>query len=421
MPLLVVSLGTALGAGGMAMLNPFGERGPQSPPSLTGHGSPRRPLDAQRVYDRLAPSVLDITAVLRYDNETAEGTGFVFDGAHDLVLTNNHVIKDSTSVTATPVTTGKTYRARVVGTDAAADIAVLRVEGPPRLTAAPMADSGAARLGDPVLVIGNQAGQGGPPAIAPGIINSLHRAIAAADGNAGFTERLRDMLQTSAKIEPGDSGGPLADSEGRVVGMDTAAGTGAGTAGFAIPVNLAVAVARRIAASRRGPGIVLGTGAFLGVLVVAGAQASPVRSQPQPSLTDRAGSGRHLLLSSVAGGPGRGPRKAVAVPGRGAGGTAADGRSCLDTESEAALPDRVAPIRYGALVEGVLCGTPAADSGLAAGDVITRAAGRPVPSPAALISIVAGCGPGTHLPLTWTDLRGSTRTELLRVAAAPAP
>lgn len=85
------------------------------------------------------------------------------------------------------------------------------------------------------------------------------------------------------------------------------------------------------------------------------------------------------------------------------------------------MPDRIAPIRSGALVEGVLCGTPAATSGLAAGDMIVRAAGRAVPSPGALVSVVAGCEPGAELPVTWVDPGGSTRTALIRVAAAPAP
>jgi S1-C subfamily serine protease len=326
-PLLGALLGVALGAAGMALLDPFGSPGPLSLPALTGHGSPGQPLNAQHVYNRLASSIIDITAVLRYDNQTAMGTGFVFDGPADLVLTNNHVVKDATSVTATQAATGKTYHVRVVGTDSPADIAVLQLDGPPGLTAAPIGDSGHIQLGDQVLVIGNQAGQGGPPTIAPGIINSLDRTIEAA-GSGGFTETLHDMLQTSAQIEAGDSGGPLANAAGQVVGVDTAASTGAGTAGFAIPVNTALAVARQIAAGRPGPGISFGT---------------------------------------------------------------------------------------------VLCGTPAATSGLTAGDVIVRAAGRTVPSPGALGSIVAGCEPSTELLVSWVDLGGSTRDTLIRVASAPAP
>ncbi|MBO0806412.1 MAG: trypsin-like peptidase domain-containing protein [Nocardiopsaceae bacterium] len=373
--------GIAVGAAGMALLHAFGAAWP----TLVAGGMPRQSLNAQRVYDRLAPSVLDITANLRYDDETAEGTGFVFDSPRDLVLTNNHVVKDATSVTATLVATGKTYRARVVGTDTTADIAVLQLDHPPRLAAAPMASSGA-KLGEDVLVIGNQGGQGGPPTIAPGIINSLDRTIEATDGSVGFTETLRGMLQTSARIEPGDSGGPLADSGGQVVGVDTATTTGAGAAGFAIPIGTALAAARQIAAGRPGPGITLGARAFLGVLMATGAPAGP-QAQPQSSLTDR------------------GAWDAPAP--------------CLATESEAAAPEHLAPIRYGALVEGVLCGTPAAASGLTAGDMIIRAAGRSVPSPGALRSIVAGCGPGTELPVTWVGLDGAVRTALIRLTAGP--
>ncbi|MBO0819553.1 MAG: serine protease [Nocardiopsaceae bacterium] len=409
-PLLVVLAGAVIGAVGTAVVGSFGWR--MSPSALAGHGTP---LNAQRVYDRIAPSVLDITAVLRYDDETAEGTGFVMDSRRALVLTNNHVIRHATSITATIVATGKTYTARLVGADTAADIAVLRLDGRPRLPAAPAGDSSSTRLGDQVLVIGNQAGQGGAPTIAPGIINSLDRTIVATNGDAGFSETLRGMLQTSAQVEPGDSGGPLANADGQVIGVDTAAATGATTAGFAIPVDSALAAARRIASGRPGPGIALGTGAFLGILVSTG-QITP-QSQPQSSLTNHG-----VSLTPQGGDPIRafaGPKRARGLPGRGAG--TGDEGSCLGIESEAAVPDRVAPVRSGVLVEGVLCNTPAETTGLAPGDMIVAAAGRRVASPGALASIVAGCQPGTTLPVTWVDVNGATRTALVRAAAAPAP
>lgn len=405
---VLVAASAALGAGGMVLLNPFSSPGPLSVPALTGHGSAGAPLSAQRVYDRILPSVFDVTAALRYDDETAEGTAFVFDASRGLILTNNHVIKDATSVTATRASTGKSYAVRVVGTDPGADIAVLQVRKPPRLKRAPIGDSRTAQLGDRVLVIGNQAGQGGPPTVAPGIINSLGRTIEASDGGVGFTETLRHMLQTSAQIEPGDSGGPLADSGGRVIGVDTAASTGAGTAGFAIPVGSALSVARRIAAGRPGPGITLGESAFLGVVTVAGRDGTTSGARPMAKID-----------------PPGAPRKAVAVPGRRLG---APGRgagpaeaSCLPSASEAVMPGRVAPVRYGAMVEGVLCGSPAAGSGLVPGDAIIRAAGRAVRSSAGLSALIAGCEPGTELPVTWVELDGSTHSALIRVAVAPAP
>lgn len=85
------------------------------------------------------------------------------------------------------------------------------------------------------------------------------------------------------------------------------------------------------------------------------------------------------------------------------------------------MPGRVAPIRYGAMVEGVLCGSPAAGSGLVPGDAIVSAAGRPVRSPGELAAVIAGCAPGTNLPVTWVDLEGSVHSALIRVATAPAP
>jgi S1-C subfamily serine protease len=371
----------------MFFLHPLRGPRPAPAPALTGHGSTRDGLDDQAVYNRLLPSVVDVTAVLRYDDETAEGTGFVFDGPGGLVLTNNHVIRDATSVTASFPSTGKIYRVRIVGTDTAADIAVLQLLHAPRIPAAPIGNSALVQLGDPVLAIGNQAGQGGPPTIAPGIINSLGRTIEADDGTSGFTETLRGLLQTSAQIEPGDSGGPLADAAGEVIGMDTAASTGSSAAGFAIPVSTAIPVGRQIAGGRPGPGITLGTGGFLGVLVVPrGSQGVP--AEPEASLTARSAS----------------PKS-----------------GCDTTAAGASMPERVAPARSGALVEGVLCGAPAAASGLTAGDVIIRVAGQNVTSPTSLAASVTGCEPGMELPVTWVTVTGITRTALIRVGAAPAP
>jgi S1-C subfamily serine protease len=385
-PLLVVLLGVALGAGGVLLLRPFGVLSVVPASSLTGR-SAARPMNTKAIYDRLEPSIVDVTATLRYDDETASGTGFVVDGRAGLVLTNNHVIRDATSVTATLTSTGKKYPASVVGVDVAADIAVLQLQGAAGLTAAPLGESASVTVGTPVLAIGNQAGQGGSPTIAPGVIDSLNRTILANDGSSGFTETLRGMLQTSARIEPGDSGGPLVNAAGVVVGVDTAAGTGTAAVGYAIPISGAMAVARQIATRRPAPGIVIGTGGFLGVVIPATARHAP-RLQEQ---------GDHS----------HGAAGSAALPG------------CLDTEAQASLPPAIAPARAGALVEGVLCGTGAAAAGIAAGDVITAAAGRPVSSPDALTAIMRPCRPGTMVQVTWVTADGATRTALVLVDVAP--
>lgn len=387
-PLVVALLGIALGAGGLVLLRSLGASSAPRP-SLTGN-SAARSLNTQAIYNRLDPSVVDVTSTLRFDDETASGTGFVINAKADLVLTNNHVIRDATSVAARLTSTGQTYPARIIGADVGADIAVLQLQGASGLIAAPIGDSAAVTLGTPVMAIGNQAGQGGSPAIAPGIISGIDRTILANDGTADFTETLHDMLQTSARIEPGDSGGPLADAAGAVVGMDTAAGTGPSTAGYAIPIDGAMAVARQIEAGRAAPGITFGIGGFLGVMVVSTTSQSP-RAQ---ALEERGlASARDSGAESV---------------------------GCLDTESGTGLPRAVAPARSGALVDGVLCGTGAAAAGISAGDVITAAAGRLVSSPDALTAVLSGCRPGTRIPVTWVSIAGTTRTSVIPLQAAPA-
>jgi S1-C subfamily serine protease len=248
-PLLVAVLGAALCLGGIALLRPFG---PGSPSQLAATAARRdaqaiaRPLSDAAIRARIEPSVVDVTATLTYDNETASGTGFVIDARTGLIITNNHVIRDATSVNVAVPATGQAYPAGIVGVDVAADIAVLQIRPTAGLRAAPLGDSATVTVGSPVMSFGNQAGAGGSPAVAPGVITGTGRTIQADDGAAGFSETLHGMLATTARIEPGDSGGPLAGSAGTVIGVDTAAGTeGAGT-GYAIPINAAMAAERQI-------------------------------------------------------------------------------------------------------------------------------------------------------------------------------
>jgi S1-C subfamily serine protease len=123
---------------------------------------------------------------------------------------------------------------------------VLKASSLPRLAVATLGDSARVTVGSAVVAIGNRAGAGGPPAPAPGVISGIGRTIEASDGAAKFTETLRGLLATTARIEPGDSGGPLADAAGAVIGVDTAAGTGGAEAGYAIPIDAAMAAVRQI-------------------------------------------------------------------------------------------------------------------------------------------------------------------------------
>jgi S1-C subfamily serine protease len=392
-PVLVAVLGTLLGAGGIVLLRPFAQARPaQRAATDAKHAAqalPRRLSDAA-IRARIEPSVVDVTAMLTYDDETASGTGFVVNSAAELIVTNNHVVRDATSVVVTIPATRRSYPARIVGVDLAADVAVLEIRPVSGLHGAPLGDSADVGVGMPVISFGNQAGAGGSPAVAPGVISGTGRTIQADDGASGFTETLHNMLATSARIEPGDSGGPLADSAGSVIGVDTAAGTGGTATGYAIPIDTAIAAERLISAGHRGPGISLGVGGFLGTIVPPGTASSPVKQR----------------AAELGGGTGGAARSAPS--------------SCVTTRGGAAVPASIAPAHAGALVIGVLCGTGAATAGIAAGDVITAADGRRVASPDALSAIVSAGRPGSVMSVTWVSTRGITRTCRVRLGPAPA-
>jgi S1-C subfamily serine protease len=344
-------------------------------------------MNDEAVYEAVEPGVVDVTANLQYLQETAKGTGFVIDAAAGLILTNNHVIDGATSVTVTPVTSGRSYPARIVGYDRADDVALLQVQGVARLRAVTIGRSSQVQVGTPVLAIGNEGGQGGSPTVAPGVISSLDRTIVATDQNSGLSETLRGMMQTSADIRPGDSGGPLADAGGRVIGIDTAAGGNTVYSGYAIPIDQAMPIARQIAADQRGTRIQIGLPAFLGVLLPDSISTSPQRQARQELHQTGAVSG--------------------------------SGRACTSGDTTSA-PASIAPAGTGALVDGVLCGTPAAQAGLFAGDVITSVGGHAVTSPRSLTALLGRCRPGSQVALAWVAPGGSLHTAVVTLAAGPA-
>jgi S1-C subfamily serine protease len=223
------------------------------------------------------------------------------------------------------------------------------------------------------------------------VISGTRRTIQAADGASGFSETLHEMLATTAKIEPGDSGGPLAGSTGTVIGVDTAAGTGGSSIGYAIPINAAMAAERQITEGRPGPGISFGVNGFLGVVVGSSRASSPAQQRAQ----------EHSR--------GRGAADSPGSPG-----------GCVSTEADVLTPTAIAPVRAGALVMGVLCGTGAASAGIASGDVITKAAGHRIGSPNELTAIVNAARPGSVVSVTWVSRSGSLRTSQVRLTAAPA-
>ena len=344
-------------------------------------------MNDEAVYDAVEPGVVDVTANLQYLQEAAEGTGFVIDAAAGLVLTNNHVIDGATSVTVTPVMSGKSYPARVLGYDRTDDVALLQLPRVTGLKAVTIGNSWPVSAGTPVLAIGNEAGQGGSPTVAPGVISGLDRTIVASDQSSGLIETLHGMMQTSADVRPGDSGGPLADAAGRVIGIDTAAGGGTVYSGYAIPINHAMPIARQIAARQPSTRIQIGLPAFLGVLV------------PVSTSTD--------------------PRRQAREELRQTGTVSSSGSGCTNGDTTA-IPASIAPAPSGALVDGVLCGTAAASAGIFAGDVITSIGGRAVTSPGSLTALVDRYPAGSKAPLAWVSPGGSQHTAVVTLNAGPA-
>ena len=238
--------------------------------------------------------VVDVTTNLAYENGAAAGTGMVLSSS-GLVLTNNHVIRGATSIRVDVPGTGRSYAASVLGYSVTADVALLQLKGSSGLRAVRLGNSSRLKVGARVTALGNARGAGGAPATSSGKVTGLNRSIDVSDG-VGLTARLTGLIRVDASLEPGDSGGPLFDAAGRVIGMDTAASVGFNFVstheGYAIPINRAVALAKQIRRGRASAIVHVGSTPFLGVSVGAsggGVVGAYVLRVASGSPADRAG------------------------------------------------------------------------------------------------------------------------------------
>jgi len=170
--------------------------------------------------------------------QMSAGSGVILDAEQGYVLTNHHVVKDASEVVVT-LKDNRRLEARVVGSDAGTDIALLKIEAE-RLVAAKPADSDALQVGDFVVAIGNPFGIG--QTVTSGIVSALGRSGLSSEGYEEF-------IQTDAPINPGNSGGALVNLKGELVGINTAIiGPSGGNVGigFAVPINMARAVMRQL-------------------------------------------------------------------------------------------------------------------------------------------------------------------------------
>ena len=226
---------------------------------------PLAPLDPSGIVGKVGPQVVDISTKFGYNNAVGAGTGIVIDPG-GVVLTNNHVISGATDISAFAVGNGQTYAVDVIGYDRTADVAVLQLRGGGGLPSANI--GGGVSIGEPVVALGNAGGQGGTPSAVAGKVVALNQTVSATDTLTGAEENLGGLIQADAAIRPGDSGGPMVNQGGQVIGMNTAATDSykmSGGQGFAIPIGTAMGVAGQIRSGAGSNTVHIGPTAFLGL------------------------------------------------------------------------------------------------------------------------------------------------------------
>jgi S1-C subfamily serine protease len=281
------------------------------------------------------------------------------------VLTNNHVIQGATDIRALVDGGRRSYTAKVLGYDVADDVALLQLQGASGLPTVRTGGSQAVRVGDAVVAVGYAGGQPGAPTVTDGSVTALGRTLTAADPG-GRAETLSGMIQIDAQIEPGDSGGPLLDGDGKVIGINTAAAAGyrmaASDVGFAVPIDTAMTIVRQVEAGKGSAKVHVGPRGILGVEV-----------QPADRVPGRLGRG---------------------FPGG------------------ASTPT-------GAVVVGVASGGPADRGGLEPGDTIVSIDGTSIATADDLTAALGSHHPGDKVAVGWTDQSGAHHTAALTLIGGP--
>jgi S1-C subfamily serine protease len=302
---------------------------------------------------RLESGIVVIKTKLAYKGVIAAGTGMVLTSSGE-VLTNNHVIRGATTIKIVVPNTGRTYAARVIGYDVADDVAVLQAVGASNMSTVTTTSS-KVTIGAAVTAIGNAGGTGRLTS-ANGAITRLRDSVVVNDDQGGAV-RLTGMIGVNASVVPGDSGGPLMNTSGEVIGMDTAGSAGAtfrstdATQAYAIPITRALSIAKKVVAGIGSPRVHIGETAFMGVQIA-----------------------------------------------RGFGGERSPG----------------------AAIAGVTPGGPAATAGLAPGDVVTAVNGYHISSPSSLTSSLLTKKPGDSVTITYSDQSGAGNSVKLELASGPA-
>ncbi len=328
-------------------------------------------IDVNGIANSANPAIVNIQTTLQ--NGEAAGTGMVITKSGK-VLTNNHVIAGAEKIMVEFGVTGKTYSASVLGYDVADDVALLQLENASNLKTISIGDPSKVNVNDAVAAIGNAKGKFGPPTVVSGVVSNTSKTITAGDSSSN-SETLRDMIEVQADIVPGDSGGPLLNASGQVIGINSAAQSSSGSrfgfgsysssglssgVGYAIPIDRAIKIAAQIDKRDESNGVYVGARrAMLGV---------GLRSDSSQS------SGNYEYGA---------------------------GRSS------------------GATVEQVQSGSAADNAGIAVGDAIVSADGTSVASSTELRAALEARHPGDSVVITWVDSSGSTRHAGVKLGAGP--
>lgn len=205
-----------------------------------------------------------IVSTMKYDGGKAAGTGMVLTSDGE-VITNHHVVEGATSVKVKVMSTGATYTATVVGTDATADVAVLQLKDASGL-ATVTTDTAGVSAGDAVTAVGDGNGTVGYLSAATGSVLATQQSITTQSEGSASGESLSDLIQISSDVVSGYSGGATYDEDGEVVGMTTAASSGTSdVVGYAIPISQVLSIADDLENGVTNASYDYGYPAFLGV------------------------------------------------------------------------------------------------------------------------------------------------------------
>ncbi|GAA4565539.1 S1C family serine protease [Planotetraspora kaengkrachanensis] len=325
--------------------------------TLPAAGSTARPPDTVAgVAAKVLPSVVSLE--VRGNSEAGTGSGFVIKGGY--IVTNNHVAAVSGQGGEIKIrfNDGNSSSARIVGRDPNSDLAVVKPDGKVTAPELPLGNSDSVVVGDPVIAIGSPLGLAGT--VTTGIVSSLNRPVEAG-GSTGSDYALINAIQTDAAINPGNSGGPLVNAAGEVIGVNSA-----------------------IAAVGGSPALGQQTGSIgLGFAI----PVNHVRRITQELITTGVARTSRIGITIDQAYQGEGVR--------------------IATGTESGEPP-------------VTPGGPAAEAGLAPGDVILEVDGKPVGGSRELVVTIRSKAPGDKVTIRFQH-EGQTKTATVTVGAAPVP